>query len=112
MRLYRVIRFDIFDTLGNFERNGLPLVRLGRIEIRTTSSSAYEIVKPVCPTVSLEAFSQAFIDSHRTAEAIFIGDTPEADVAGAQAAGMEVIWLDRGTPPPPIGLEPPRHIVS
>ena len=111
MRSYRAILFDMFDTLVNFERDCLPLASLRGTAIRTTSPLVYEIVKPVCPTVSLEAFSQAFIDSHRTAEAIFIGDTPEADVAGAQAAGMEVIWLDRGTPPPPIGLEPPTHIV-
>jgi len=46
------------------------------------------------------------------ADAVFIGDTPEVDVAGAQAVGMDVIWLDHGVKPYPPGLAPPTHTVS
>jgi len=238
MRSYRAILFDMFDTLVNFERDCLPLASLRGTAIRTTSPLVYEIVKPVCPAVSLEAFIEAFIRSHRIAEAIrardlrevsaeqrfrilfdtlgigdgphvaalmeagvaehmrqlahamdfpeshrtvlerlssryrlglvsnfdhaptvettlrrwgalgafeavvvsaaigwrkprpeifheafrrmglepaeaiFIGDTPEVDVAGAQAVGMDVIWLDHGVNPLPPGLASPTHTVS
>jgi FMN phosphatase YigB (HAD superfamily) len=43
---------------------------------------------------------------------VFVGDTPVVDVAGAQAVGMEVIWLGHGVKPLPPGLASPAHTVS
>jgi HAD superfamily hydrolase (TIGR01509 family) len=235
---YQAVLFDMFDTLVNFERERLPLVSHRGTPIRTTSPSLYGIVRPACPTVSLDTFIEAFFLSYRTdeairargqrevsaeqrfrilfdslgiddgprvaallqagiaehqrqlaravdfpephrtvlerlrpryrlglvsnfdhvrtveatlrdcgildafetvvvsaaigwrkprpeifrealrrlglglAEAVFIGETPEADVAGAQAVGMDAIWLDHGTKPLPHGLALPTHTVS
>jgi HAD superfamily hydrolase (TIGR01509 family) len=48
----------------------------------------------------------------RPEEVIFVGDTPEVDVVGAQAAGMHVIWIDHGTKPIPPGTPAPTYTVS
>lgn len=45
-------------------------------------------------------------------DAIFVGDTPEVDVRGAQAVGMDVIWIDNGTKALPPGSPPPTHTVA
>lgn len=44
-------------------------------------------------------------------DAIFVGDTPEVDVLGAQAVGMDVIWIDRGNKPFASDTPPPTHTV-
>jgi putative hydrolase of the HAD superfamily len=44
-------------------------------------------------------------------QAVFVGDTPESDVLGAQGAGLDVIWIDRGITPLASGT-PPTHTVS
>ena len=46
------------------------------------------------------------------ADAIFVGDTPEVDVLGAQAIGMDVIWIDDGTKALFPGNPPPTHTVA
>jgi putative hydrolase of the HAD superfamily len=46
------------------------------------------------------------------ADAIFVGDTPEVDVVGAQAVGMDVIWIDNGTKALPSGTPAPTHTVA
>lgn len=46
------------------------------------------------------------------ADAIFVGDTPEVDVVGAQAAGMDVIWIDHGTKSLVPGFPAPTFTVS
>ena len=45
-------------------------------------------------------------------EAIFVGDTPEVDVVGAQGAGMDVIWIDHGTKALPPGTPAPTFTVA
>ena len=45
-------------------------------------------------------------------QAIFVGDTPEADILGPQGIGMDVIWIDRGTASLPRNAAPPTHTVS
>jgi HAD superfamily hydrolase (TIGR01549 family) len=45
-------------------------------------------------------------------QAIFVGDTPEADVLGPQGVGMDVIWIDRGNASLPPGAAPPTHTVT
>ncbi len=46
------------------------------------------------------------------AEAIFVGDTPKTDIAGAHAAGMRAVWLNRGNSPSPDGVNPEATIGS
>jgi HAD superfamily hydrolase (TIGR01509 family) len=44
-------------------------------------------------------------------QAIFVGDTPEADVLGPQRIGMDAIWINRGTASLPSDAAPPTHTV-
>jgi putative hydrolase of the HAD superfamily len=46
------------------------------------------------------------------ADAIFVGDTPEADVVGAQGMGLDVVWIDRGAVPLPPETPAPTHTVA
>ncbi len=46
------------------------------------------------------------------AEVLYVGDDPELDVAGARAAGMRPVWIDRGHAPWPAHVEPAELIVS
>jgi putative hydrolase of the HAD superfamily len=45
------------------------------------------------------------------AETIFIGDSPEFDIAGARAAGIDAVWMNRlglpwpAAPPPPVEVQ-------
>ena len=61
------------------------------------------------PEIFLEAFRQMGIGP---VDAIFVGDTPEVDVLGAQAVGMDVIWIDDGTKALPPGSPLPTHTVK
>ncbi len=61
------------------------------------------------PEIFREAFSRMGIDAR---DAIFVGDSPEVDVLGAQAVGLDVIWIDNGTKTLPPGTPAPTHTVS
>jgi putative hydrolase of the HAD superfamily len=61
------------------------------------------------PEIFAEAFRRMGIGA---CDAIFVGDSPEVDVLGAQAVGMDVIWIDHGTKALPPGTPPPTHTVS
>jgi HAD superfamily hydrolase (TIGR01509 family) len=45
-------------------------------------------------------------------QAVFVGDTPEADVLGAQGVGMDVIWINRGNASLPAAAAPPARTVT
>jgi FMN hydrolase / 5-amino-6-(5-phospho-D-ribitylamino)uracil phosphatase len=45
-------------------------------------------------------------------QVIYVGDDPELDVAGARAAGMHPVWIDRVGSPWPEHIEPPSLKVS
>ena len=53
----------------------------------------------------------------RPEEAIYVGDSPEHDVAGAQAAGLQAIWVNRrgrawpGGPPPDFEIGDLRELL-
>jgi FMN phosphatase YigB (HAD superfamily) len=112
MDSYQVVLFDMFDTLVNFSRALLPLIRLDGQEVRSTSLCVYEAMRPIAGHVPPEAFARAFLQSYHEVEAIFVGDTPESDVLGAQALGMDVIWIDHGTAALPPGTPAPTHTVA
>ncbi len=48
----------------------------------------------------------------RPEHAIFVGDTPEADVLGSQGVGMDAIWIKRGSVSLPPDAAPPIHTVT
>ncbi|MEX1253987.1 MAG: HAD family hydrolase [Dehalococcoidia bacterium] len=45
-------------------------------------------------------------------EAMYVGDSPWADVAGARNAGLRAVWLNRRDTPWPDDIEPPNESVS
>jgi HAD superfamily hydrolase (TIGR01549 family) len=45
-------------------------------------------------------------------QAVFVGDTPEADVLGPQGVGMDAIWINRNNASLPPGATPPTHTVT
>ena len=61
------------------------------------------------PEIFLDTLRRMRLDAH---QAIFIGDTPDADVVGPQGIGMDAIWIDRGTATLPPGTSPPTYTVS
>jgi putative hydrolase of the HAD superfamily len=61
------------------------------------------------PEIFADAFSRLRIGAR---DAIFVGDSPEVDVLGAQGVGMDVIWIDNGTKTLPPGTPAPTHTVS
>jgi putative hydrolase of the HAD superfamily len=44
-------------------------------------------------------------------ESWYVGDDPHSDVAGAQAIGMQAIWINWERKEYPAGLQPPRHTI-
>ena len=43
-------------------------------------------------------------------EALFVGDSAEFDIAGAQAVGMRTVWVNRSERPWTVGRPPDREI--
>jgi putative hydrolase of the HAD superfamily len=60
------------------------------------------------PEIFRETLRRLRLDAR---QAIFIGDTPDADVLGPHGVGMETIWIDRGTATLPAGAPSPTHVV-
>jgi 2-haloalkanoic acid dehalogenase type II len=48
----------------------------------------------------------------RPEEILFVGDEPQADVAGPRAAGMKTVWVNRAGRDWPTGLAPPDHVID
>lgn len=48
----------------------------------------------------------------RATNAVMIGDSPEHDMAGAEAAGIPTIWIDRQGLPWPPSLPPPTAVAA
>jgi putative hydrolase of the HAD superfamily len=59
------VLFDLFDTLVDFERDRLPLVTVAGKEVRTTSGAAHAVLRQTYPSISLEAFYEAFVGTFR-----------------------------------------------
>jgi len=46
------------------------------------------------------------------ADVLHVGDDPLADVAGAQRAGLQAVWLNRDARPWPKHLDPPPRVIK
>jgi FMN phosphatase YigB (HAD superfamily) len=64
---YRVVIFDLFDTLADFERGRLPVIHINGEAIRSTSAVIYPLFAARHSHVSLETFYQAFRNSFEEA---------------------------------------------
>ena len=64
MRKHKVIIFDLFDTIVDFNRSLLTVVKAGGAEVRSTSIDVFNVLKKYCNSISLEDFYRAFIESY------------------------------------------------
>jgi HAD superfamily hydrolase (TIGR01549 family) len=97
-----VSNFDHAPTaLAILERSGLmPLLDVVII------SDAFGLRKPR-PEIFGEALRRlGVLPEH----ALFVGDSPDEDVRGAQGAGLTAVWLNPGGQPPPPGIVPDATI--
>lgn len=63
-----VVLCDLFDTVLDFDRELLPLVRVDGQSYRSSSGAVYEVVRQVHAQVTLEEVFRAFVGSFRAAE--------------------------------------------
>ena len=100
-RLAVVSNFDYTPTArGVLEREGI-------IDLFETIVVSDEIGwrKPL-PVIFETALRRLGVSA---AEAVYVGDRADLDVAGAHRAGMHAIWINRDTAALPPGIEPPQH---
>ena len=98
-RLAVVSNFDYTPTaLGILESAGVASLFAAIVV-----SDAVGWRKPA-PAIFRAAFARLGIEP---AEALFVGDRADIDVAGAQSVGMPVAWINRDREPLPAGVAPP-----
>jgi HAD superfamily hydrolase (TIGR01549 family) len=91
---------------ADVQRDKIALLDLARHVDFAIISGEFGVAKPD-PAIFEEGLRRG--RATRNA-ALYIGDSPEYDVAGARAAGIRVIWMNRaglpwpGSPPPPEGV--------
>src|SRR3989304_3245702 len=79
---YRVVIFDLFDTLADFVRERLPLIHINGEAIRSTSAVIYPIFAARHGHISMEAFYQAFRKSFD--EAARLREVEEREVSARE----------------------------
>lgn len=68
-------------------------------------SEEFGVAKPD-PAIFAEALRRGGAAAH---EAVFIGDSPDHDMAGARAAGIRSVWMNRAGHPWPLPAAPPDY---
>lgn len=79
---YRVVIFDLFDTLADFERDRLPLIHVNGEAIHSTSAVVYPLFAARHGHISLEVFYQAFRKSFD--EAARLREVEEREVSARE----------------------------
>jgi len=79
---YRVVIFDLFDTLVDFERDRLPLIHVNGKAIRSTTGVVYPLFAERYGQISLETFYRAFLESFH--EAARIREVEEREVSARE----------------------------
>ena len=90
-------------VVSNWDQSlGSVLARAGLAALLDGVVTSAEIVasKPD-PRLFMAALELAGVSAD---EAVHVGDSLEEDVAGAQAAGIEAVWLNRGRADPPASV--------
>ena len=119
-----VARPDALTTLGTLQEQGykLGLITNGQTKAQNATLDAiglrgfFEVVI-VSETVGLRKpnpriFASALDRLGATAaQAVYVGDNPQADVEGARGAGLSAVWFDRGRKWPE-DLPTPGHAVQ
>jgi HAD superfamily hydrolase (TIGR01549 family) len=90
------------------QRDKIALLDLGPYLDFALISGELGIAKPD-PAIFHEALRRG---GATVEETVFIGDSPEYDVAGARAAGIHPIWMNRSGLPWPAAPPPPAEVRS
>jgi HAD superfamily hydrolase (TIGR01549 family) len=91
---------------SQIQRDKLVWLEIGDLFPLVLISEEEGIEKPD-PEIFHRALRSAGSTPH---EAAFVGNSPEADIAGAQAAGLVSVWLNRRGLPWPAGAAPDYQI--
>lgn len=81
MRSYAALIFDLFDTVIDFRRDRMPMIRVNGTDVRSTSQHVYERFRSVVPNVPFEAFYTAFMEGYREVEQIRARELCEVESA-------------------------------
>lgn len=114
---------DLLDDLRRLDpAPGIGLVTNGPTEVQRAKIALLDLTDRIDFAVISEEFgvpkpdSRIFQEALRRGgasaeEAIFTGDSPEFDIAGARGAGIRAIWMDHGRIPWPNGVAKPGWTV-
>lgn len=129
-RWYQTHRFhglalfaDAVTTLTAVRPRRVALITNGPTEVQRDKIALLEVAPLVDAIVVSEEFGAwkpdpaIFHEALRLigstpAEAIFVGDSAEHDIAGAQAAGIRSVWVNRGDQPWRHPAPPPDYEIS
>lgn len=83
---------------------------LARNRLRMNAAVSSEEVRVYKPHVSMfrEVCARLDVDP---AQAVYVGDSPWADIAGARNAGMHAVWINRYAIDWPEDIEPPDAMI-
>lgn len=99
---FKVVLFDLFDTLVLFDRNRLPEVHINGKVVRSTAGHLFPILAPYAPGVDLPQFYAALIASWQEAERIRAVDSREVPAPERFGFLFRRLGLDPGTVPPEV----------
>ncbi|HET8575925.1 MAG TPA: HAD family hydrolase [Methylomirabilota bacterium] len=83
---YRIVLFDLFDTLVLFERERMPEVRVNGRVVRSTAGHLHQAFQTFAPGVDLGTFFDALLGSWKEAERI--RDETHREVPAPERFGM------------------------
>jgi len=99
-RLAVVSNFDYTPTArGILEREGIAHLFE---EVVVSDEVGWRKPKPLIFEIALGRLGVS------ASEALYVGDRPDLDVAGAQGVGMHAVWINRDASALPAGIGPPQ----
>jgi HAD superfamily hydrolase (TIGR01509 family) len=99
-RLAVVSNFDYTPTArGILEREGIAHLFE---EVVVSDEVGWRKPKPLIFEIALARLGVS------ASEALYVGDRPDLDVAGAQGVGMHAVWINRDAAALPAGIGPPQ----
>ena len=86
---------------SSLRRNGLSFETVVSSEEMRAYKPHVSLFREVCARLNVDP-----------SEAVYVGDTPWSDIAGARHAGMRAVWINRHDAEWPADIEPPEEVVS
>ena len=92
---------DLDFLSANVSRNGLAFEAVVASEDVCAYKPHVSMFREVCARLAIEP-----------EQAVYVGDSPWADIAGARHAGLHAVWLNRHGAQWPRDIEPPENEVA